>query len=74
MVLDSIRFRNLTVGSISGNRPVLLDRQAVDSKEGRYAIDDQDSPVHVDDKGEEKIGAKIKQLDRCADHGESKPR
>lgn len=71
MVFYSIRLCNLTVGSISGNRPVLPDSQAVDSKEGRYPIDDQDSPVHVDDKGEKEIGAEIEQLNPCTDHRES---
>lgn len=73
MILKSIRLSNLTIGPFPGNRLVLPDSQAVDSKEGRYAVNDQDSPIHVDDEGEKEIRAEIEQLDRCADHRETEP-
>ena len=41
------RFTEVAIGSVSGSTFILPDSKAVDAEESRDAIDDEDSPVHV---------------------------
>ncbi|GMG29608.1 unnamed protein product [Aspergillus oryzae] len=68
-----ISLTKVTVSLLSGCRFVAPNRQTIDTQEGRDPVDDQECPVHIDDKGKEEIHPQVQELHPCAHPGKTNP-
>src|SRR3954468_20907576 len=59
------------VSPVSGGTAVLADGKAVDAEESGDAVNNEDCPVHVDNKGEDKVDAEVKKLQPGSNHWEA---
>lgn len=58
-LIDVGRFTEVAIGSVSGSCLILSDSKAVDAEECGDAVDDEDRPMHVNNKRKDQVHPEI---------------
>lgn len=52
----------VAVSPVASGTPVFADGETIDAQKGSDTVDDEHSPVHIDDKGESKVYPDVQKL------------